>query len=567
MVPLRLFVDRLSLQPLGTTDPSDRWVRWVHVSELADPVPYLRGGELLLLAGTAFRPGESREYVRRLAEAGVVAIGFGVTPVFDAVPPELVAACDEYGMALLEVPPDVPFASIVELHHAELVRAETRDLKRVSDGQGVLIRAAAGPNPLQAVVERLADLLDGGVVVVDRNRGRTWSAGPVRRDPEVTQALERAAASRTPTSAMLATGEEHVEVQRLLGPAPAGYAMAVTRRRPFSVADRGLVGVAASALSLLFTAPSEEASAERLGAAAVAGLLRLPTLGRALADPLDRPEDATWRVVRGLLDAPPRFREAAVQRLSALLGTPFVEQDGDGFVAIVPADGPDGDSSDGSEGAASEGPDGDSTADARGDSAAGRPGPEAAGRSRADAAGDGARAPVRAAGGAARHAGDSGGGRHRRHRRVDELRRLLDEAGLLAGISRPHPAADLDPAWGEAGAALEAARIQGRSVVAGTDPRGLLALVDPGRASRYADRLLGALDAASPKDSVLLLGTLRSWLAHHGNWDRTAADLGVHRNTVRHRIRHIARLLDLDLGDPDVRMELWFALRWRSRAP
>ncbi|MFI0369204.1 PucR family transcriptional regulator ligand-binding domain-containing protein [Actinomadura sp. 1N219] len=317
MVPLRLFVNRLSLRPLGATDPSGRWVRWVHVSELADPSPFLRGGELLLLAGTGFRPGESGEYVRRLADAGVEAIGFGVTPVFDAVPPELVAACDEHGMALLEVPPHVPFASIVELLHAELVRAETRDLKHLSDGQAVLIKAAAGPGPLRAVVERLAELLGGWVLVVDRNRDRTWSAGPVRRDAEVTAALERACASPSPMSAALATADEHVEIQRLLGPAPTGYAMAVARRGPFSVADRGVVGVAASALSLLFTAPSAAGSPEALGAAAVAGLLRLPTLARALAGPLDLGGDASWRVVRGLLTEPPGSRETIIQRLSA----------------------------------------------------------------------------------------------------------------------------------------------------------------------------------------------------------------------------------------------------------
>ncbi|WP_345196689.1 helix-turn-helix domain-containing protein, partial [Streptomyces lavendulae] len=58
-----------------------------------------------------------------------------------------------------------------------------------------------------------------------------------------------------------------------------------------------------------------------------------------------------------------------------------------------------------------------------------------------------------------------------------------------------------------------------------------------------------------------LRDTLRGWLAHHGSWDRTAAALGVHRNTVRQRIARAAGLLGADLDDPDTRMELWFALR------
>jgi DNA-binding PucR family transcriptional regulator len=31
---------------------------------------------------------------------------------------------------------------------------------------------------------------------------------------------------------------------------------------------------------------------------------------------------------------------------------------------------------------------------------------------------------------------------------------------------------------------------------------------------------------------------------------------------VRHRLARIAELLDVDLQDPGVRMELWFALHW-----
>ncbi len=60
----------------------------------------------------------------------------------------------------------------------------------------------------------------------------------------------------------------------------------------------------------------------------------------------------------------------------------------------------------------------------------------------------------------------------------------------------------------------------------------------------------------------MLLETLRTWLSLHGSWDRTAAALRLHRNTVRQRIGRVAELLDTDLQDADVRMELWFALHW-----
>jgi len=70
-------------------------------------------------------------------------------------------------------------------------------------------------------------------------------------------------------------------------------------------------------------------------------------------------------------------------------------------------------------------------------------------------------------------------------------------------------------------------------------------------------RTLLAPIAAAPA----LMDTLRTWLSLHGSWDRTAVALSVHRNTVRQRIARCAALLEADLDDPDVRMELWFALR------
>lgn len=58
-----------------------------------------------------------------------------------------------------------------------------------------------------------------------------------------------------------------------------------------------------------------------------------------------------------------------------------------------------------------------------------------------------------------------------------------------------------------------------------------------------------------------LRDTLEAWLAHHGQVDATAQDLGIHRHTVRHRLRRIEAVLDTSLEDPSVRADLWFALR------
>ncbi|WP_199837373.1 helix-turn-helix domain-containing protein, partial [Streptomyces caniscabiei] len=84
-------------------------------------------------------------------------------------------------------------------------------------------------------------------------------------------------------------------------------------------------------------------------------------------------------------------------------------------------------------------------------------------------------------------------------------------------------------------------------------------LVPTEDATAHAEALLAPVTAAP--GAAALTETLRTWLSLHGSWDRTAVALSVHRNTVRQRVARCATLLDTDLDDPDVRMELWFALR------
>jgi hypothetical protein len=134
--------------------------------------------------------------------------------------------------------------------------------------------------------------------------------------------------------------------------------------------------------------------------------------------------------------------------------------------------------------------------------------------------------------------------------------------GWLAVSGSPVPAGRLPDAVAEAGLLLDRARVLGRPVVAGTGTLDFDALLAPGAASGFAAKVLEPLHALDRAGERELVVTLRTWLAHHGGWEATAAELGVHRNSVRHRIGQVERALDVDLADPETRMRLWFALRW-----
>ncbi len=97
-------------------------IRWAHISELPDPTPWLEGGELLLTTGLGVKDSEElqRRFVAGVAERGVVALGFSMGVSLDAVPPAMLAACDEHALPLFTMPYEIPFIAVSRLvaHHS-----------------------------------------------------------------------------------------------------------------------------------------------------------------------------------------------------------------------------------------------------------------------------------------------------------------------------------------------------------------------------------------------------------------------------------------------------------------
>lgn len=75
---------------------------------------------------------------------------------------------------------------------------------------------------------------------------------------------------------------------------------------------------------------------------------------------------------------------------------------------------------------------------------------------------------------------------------------------------------------------------------------------------------LGRLLDYDGENDADLLATLKLLLETNFNYSATAADLFVHANTVRYRSEKIEQLLARDLRDPDVRFNLYAAVRVRE---
>ncbi|MDT7600014.1 MAG: hypothetical protein QOK26_2091 [Pseudonocardiales bacterium] len=479
-------------------------VRWAHVCELRDPAQYLLGDELLLSSGVNLpsEPAEVDRYVRRLRTAGITALGFGVTPpMHEVLPATLRRACARHGLPLLVVPERIPFLAVSRAVSVALGEAAQREQRKIVEAREALTRAAA--DGLDEVATELGRRLEGWVCLVGGGSGGDGAA----------------AAARATARAGAGAGEEPIAGYRVPRPLPGEATELLARVRAGS-GIRGASTELADGTFLVAQPVYPQATASRLvlvgrrarfGGAERAilgvGAALLGLAGGAGSDAAVLGAAATGLLLGGT---------APAQVAAALLGAGEYR-----VLAGVPY--------------------------RRGPSRA------AAGyhwlRARLDTplvevadGGPGFTAIVPAATGLA------------------QLDGLRADGWLVVGGS-PVPAELLADAVSEVRALSERAIALRRPVLARS--AGLAAMVGPAAGADFAARLLAPLrELESTRPDEPLVDTLRTWLANHGGWDRTAATLGVHRNSVRHRIGRVERELGVDLADPETRMELWFALRW-----
>ncbi|MDX3840195.1 PucR family transcriptional regulator [Streptomyces europaeiscabiei] len=510
-VPLSALLarDDLGLRQIAGPVDAGTAIHGAHTSEMSDPYPYLLGGELLLTAGVHISAAAGSgtyfdDYVSRIVAAGGAALGFGVAPVHDSVPRALVAACDAYDLPLIEVPPRTTFSGVARAVWQLMARARHAELRRVTEAQQGLAAAASRPDAVHAVLRQLAQRVGGRAVLYGPDGTELATAG---RGP-TPDALAGLAAVVQPVAAQNTGRPSRGAGNR--APSPDEPAPADPPQPP-------------SPRSSTPASATDTVDGTHLAAYTLTSQGHGFTLGVATPhrDPGDHTIASVAAVLLSLLTGEQQSgtgaaRASALVRL--LLGAPPDEVapllGGAPRWLVVHAH------------PAEPGPPDPLAAAALG---------AALGSVLVDAHGDVVRVLVPA------------------DREVDA------QPGWTCGVSAPTEPHAWTAADVQAARALARARATRTALVRHGSRTALTDLVPAADATAHAQALLAPLTTAP--GAPALTETLRTWLSLHGSWDRTAVALAVHRNTVRQRIGRCATLLGVDLDDPDVRMELWFALR------
>ncbi|MFD1305986.1 PucR family transcriptional regulator [Streptomyces kaempferi] len=537
----------LKLTVRAGEDRLDVPVRWAHVSELADPVPYMEGGELLLITALtldAEDPDAMRRYVKRLAGAGVVGLGFAVGVNYEETPKALVDAAEEEGLPLLEVPRRTPFLAISKAVSAAIAADQYRAVTAGFAAQRELTKQALSDGP-QGLLAALAGQVDGWAALYDAS-GADAAAAPEwagRRAGRLTPDVERLRERPAPASSVVG-GEDRVELHSLGTGRRPRAALAVGTAAALGTAERYAVH-SAIALLTLTTERSRplHAAEQRIGAAVLRMLLAgQPEHARTVAgdlygELLDAPfrlilaESASASAARAHADG--HARVAAAKPSKAQVAVPDTNGDPLGGLAEIV----------------------ESAAARSGESVLVVP--------------DGERLVVLAVdGGAAVAACGEYALALDAARTGAREQPAAEEDELVVGLSAPAGPIAAAGAYKQAEQALSVARRRGRSLVEHEElaAGSVLPLLADDAVRAFADGLLRPLyehDATGRGD---LVASLRAWLSRHGQWDAAAADLGVHRHTLRYRMRRVEEILGRSLDDPDVRMELWLALKTTAAA-
>ncbi|QIB46620.1 PucR family transcriptional regulator [Streptomyces aureoverticillatus] len=508
-------------------DRLQRTVRWVHAGEVPNIASLLKGGELLLTTGLGLgtRPAEQRAFVRDLAERGIAALVVELGPRFSRLPAALVDTARAAGLPLVQLHREVPFVTVTEEVHTEIVNGHYALLRRAEEVHRRCTDALLSGGGVPQVLSVLAEFSGNAVFLETADGQLLYAAGATSACADPLQVWE-GLRGRPEDRAEPPAGTVLVDV-----PGGGPGAGSVRARLVLLAVESALLPVhriaaerAASSLAVVLMQARQE---EELAARGRGDFLTDLAEGRITAD--DAPAQA--RVLG--------FKPGASPLLPMVMRIPDGLPTGGGWAVLARAV---------SEELASVGvpvllgvrpvegrvplllglrAEAERAAVADRVAAALRAGAERAGMRRA-----GAPPPVVVVGVAGGWAAAASG-----------LRHAAETATAAQGLP--------DRAW------YDARRLDIDLLLWRLHQHDTAAL------AAFVDRAIGPLRDHDQRSKPPLLPTLQTYLAHAGRKAETARELHLNRQTLYNRLARIGELLGTDLDDPQTVLALSLALRAR----
>jgi purine catabolism regulator len=528
MLALRDLLRDLDVRLVGGEAGVDSAVRWVHISEIVDPTPWLSGGELLLTTGLQLeRPEMQRQYLERLAGHGLSGLGLGTGFAHPTVPAAMIEAADELAFPLFEVPYEVPFIAVTEKAFTHLVNEHYAVLQRALSAHERLERIVLSERGLDGVAGALASLIGGPAIIFDA-RGEVLArraAGAPLRDAAVASLADEL--------------RERAQAGGRRGYAPGGElaGRALALPVPRTPQERPAGGADVPAPQAWLVAAKDAGSLtelDRLTLHQAVTIVALELLRRRVADDTERrlAGDVLTAMVAGDLDGADLAR-----RLE-----PFGLRERAAALVLAPPR---------SLKAATE---------------------DALARALRDEAGAGLAA------GTGRFSCallvEPRGGDEELFALAERVRtRVAHDVGsdLGAGAGRIVPVGDLRRAFHEARCALEARSLDANGSQPGLATyrdlgsfQLLLSLQDDEALRLFCDSILDPIEEGEGAYGGELMRSLEAFIECNGQWERAARQLYCHRHTLRYRIRRVEELTGRSLDSARDRIDFWLALRGRE---
>lgn len=540
MLTVRELLQGLDVRLLTGEAAVDLPVRWVHISELQNPTPWLSGGELLLSTGMLLESDEQhREFVARLADHQLAGLGFGVGFRHERVPDALLAAAAERDFPVFEVPYEVPFIAVTEAAFTKLVNEQYAVLRRAIAAHERLERIVLSERGLEALAATLSTLIGAAVLVFDA-RGEPLVQRAFRRavEPDLVSSLHEELCERArrrearaflptldeqadralalPVAADGAPGNGDGAVERI----PEAWLVAIKDGGPLTDFDRLTLHQAVTIVALELLRGRVAGDTERrLAGDVLAAIVGGELTGGELARRLE-PFGLSDRVA-ALVVLRPNNGRGSPGPVEDALSTALREEATPGLVASAEA--------------------------LTCALVAGIPEDELFGL-------------------------------------AERVTRRLYEGlgpGLRVGVGRPVAGAEARRSFHEGRCAVEALALG----VAGNAQNGsghadggvrlatykdlgsfqlLLSLQDDEALKLFCDSILGPIESSEGHYGGELMRSLEAFIEENGQWERAARRLYCHRHTLRYRIKRVEELTGRDLGNARDRIEFWLALRGRE---